>query len=66
MGDFAKCIAPLSELYYQADKCGAGALSWSGNANEFVAYRMLHGMIDDKDFILNTSCAISHLTAQQM
>ena len=65
LGDFAKCIAPLCELYYQADKCGDGAHAWSENVCEFMAYRILHGMIEERDYLINTSSSMCHLTARQ-
>jgi hypothetical protein len=39
LGDFAKCLSPLLELYHQAHQQVGSATRWSNNANEFVSYR---------------------------
>jgi len=62
LAEFTRCLSSLSSLYHSAVLNGE---TWSPSTNEFIAYRMLHGMRLEKDLLENISCELCRISAEQ-
>ncbi|KAJ1494136.1 SAC3/GANP/Nin1/mts3/eIF-3 p25 family-domain-containing protein [Baffinella frigidus] len=62
LGEFSRCLSALQEIYHAASvKKGVQA---SPNKAEFVSYRMLYGMIQERDVLENVTLGLRSISLE--